>query len=138
MKFHHRRLKRRLHGLTCQGCLFHLMSLHFFLFLPIRVLPNSETGFCDTSMIRGKILLSHCSLSRVESQGRQTDKQSAMKQCAECSSAGARGVCAAEGKSVLTCSEASGDGNCLEKPSEKDFREPLDIFETYKGWKRKH
>lgn len=41
-------------------------------------------------------------------------------------------VCGTE-REVLTCSEASGDGNCLEKPSEKDFREPLGVFGTHKG-----
>lgn len=112
-------------------------SFHFTSFLsslPICTLPNSKTGFHDTWMIREKILLSHCSLSGLGAGGdREINRArnhvgSVLSPCRQGSGA--------EGKQGLTRSKASEDGNGLGKHPEKDLREPLDIFDSYKGRKR--
>lgn len=134
LKFHHRKLTRRLHGLICQGCLFHFISLRFFLFFQYMFCQTPRQAFVISWWSERKSCshVAHCLW------GRQTDKQSATKQCGKCSLIGACRVYGAARKEVLTCSEASGDGNCLEKHSEKDFREPLAVFQTYEGNKTRN
>lgn len=108
MKLHHRRLTRRLHGLSCQGCLFHSISLHFFPSFQHMLCPSLRQAF----VIRQRSERKSWSSVVYWLMGETDDKQNATKQCGKCSIAGAGRVYGAERKEVLICSEASGDEDC--------------------------
>lgn len=108
--FLHRRLTRRLHGLLSRMSIsIHFVALHFSSFFQYIFCQTPRQAFviCQWSERKPCSQLAHCL------GGRQTDKQSATEQCANCPSLGAGRVC--QRKEVLTCSELSGDGSRLEK-----------------------